>query len=253
MIIILSPAKTLDFSSHPYTAHSHILFPTQVQQLISTLQRHDVASIGKMMDISEKLSLLNYKRFQEFSDSFQMPAAKQAILAFKGDVYLGLRAETFDTASLEFAQRHLRILSGLYGLLRPLDLIQPYRLEMGTSLPVEGKKNLYEFWDTTLTLALEKSLGESGEETLINLASQEYYSAVQPSLLKGGVITPQFREFRKGQLQFVSFNAKKARGMMARFAILQQITHPADLQLFQEEGYRFNSDISSKNEWFFVK
>ena len=205
------------------------------------------------MKISDKLADLNHKRYVEWRNKPAESKTRPAALAFKGDVYQGLEAESFNDNDLKFAQRHLRILSGLYGLLRPLDVIQPYRLEMGTKLKTSKGQNLYDYWGTKLTTGLNEALKESKEGTLVNLASNEYFGAVQPNLLEGSLLNIGFKEKRNGQLKFVSFSAKKARGLMAKFIVKERLKTPDDLKNFDLEDYKFNKKLSSELDWTFSR
>lgn len=253
MLLILSPAKTLDFTKTNLQSCSEIPFLKETKELASILKKMNAADLAKLMDVSDKIATLNVARNQSFSEKFDFDNAKQAILAFKGDVYLGLQADDFDSEDLSFAQNHLRILSGLYGLLRPLDLIQPYRLEMGTHLLTKKGKNLYEFWGDKITKAANESLQATNDNILVNLASQEYFAAINPKKLKGKIIHIHFKEKRNDKLQIISFSAKKARGIMARYAIRNRITEVEDLKAFREEGYLFQDAISTETEWVFVR
>lgn len=253
MLLILSPAKTLDFSKTDLKRFSEISFPKETKELAGILKKMKSADLAKLMDVSDKIATLNVERNQSFSPKFDFDNAKQAILAFKGDVYLGLQADDFDSEDFSFAHNHLRILSGLYGLLRPLDLIQPYRLEMGTHLLTKKGKNLYEFWGDKITKAANESLQATKDNILVNLASQEYFAAINPKKLKGKIIHIHFKEKRNDKLQIISFSAKKARGMMARYAIRNRITEVEDLKGFREEGYLFQDAISTETEWVFVR
>lgn len=253
MLFVISPAKTLDFSPSPITLSSGIDFPKETQTLVSILRKMSAKEISDFMDVSDKIGELNYERFQRFGKAFTPQNSKQALLAFKGEVYLGLETEKYANAEYEFAQKHLRILSGLYGLLRPLDLIQPYRLEMGRALANKKGKNLYEFWGDKITKALTKHFEKTESMFLVNLASQEYFAAIQPQKFKGKIIHIHFQEYRNGKLQTIAFNAKKARGLMANEIILNKITNPNDLKAFSLQNYAFKEDISTENAWFFVK
>ena len=205
------------------------------------------------MNVSDKIASLNVARYQNYGTPFNLDNAKQAALAFKGDVYLGLEAESFDEADFEFAQNHLRILSGLYGLLKPLDLMQPYRLEMGTPLKRGRKKNLYEFWDTKITQLINEDLANTAGETIINLASKEYFHSVKTNLLNGKLIHLHFKEDRGGTLKVISFNAKKARGGMAQQIIKNRVIDPETIQTFVVDGYTFESSLSDDNNFMFIK
>ncbi len=205
------------------------------------------------MSISEKLGQLNAQRFLEWRAPFTPANAKQAVLAFKGDVYTGMAAENYGTNDFEFAQQHLRILSGLYGLLRPLDLIQPYRLEMGTGFANPRGKNLYHFWGDIITNQLNAELEQQRERVLVNLASTEYWGAVNPKKLQAEVITPVFKDQKNGQYKIISFFAKKARGMMSAYIVQNQLTAAEQLKGFDSAGYRYNKAMSSPTEWVFTR
>lgn len=253
MIVLISPAKSLDLDPAPIKKHTIPRMLAESEVLVNTLQKKSAGSLKKLMNISDKIAVLNVERYRNFSAPFTPDNAKQAVLAFNGDVYTGLQADTFDEADLDFAQRHLRILSGLYGLLKPLDLIQAYRLEMGTSLKRGRKKNLYEFWDTKITQLLNADLLEADSGTLVNLASKEYFRALKPSLLDGDVFHIDFKEKRNGQYKFISFNAKKARGVMARQIIKNRITDVKDLQSLDVDAYLFNDLMSDEQNLVFTK
>lgn len=253
MIILLSPAKTLDETPvHGIQPTAPRLLP-QSGQLIKKLRRQSIANLQGLMKISEKLAKLNKQRYLAYSETFTEDNAKPAALMFKGDVYLGLEAATFAEEDMAFAQEHLRILSGLYGLLRPLDLIQPYRLEMGTSLKLGRKKNLYDFWGDQITQLVQQDLDQSGTDTVLNLASQEYFQAIKTDKLKGRLINVHFKEDRDGTLKVISFNAKKARGKMAQLIVKERITQPADLKELVADDYVYQADGSTDSDWLFVK
>ncbi|MBX2840335.1 MAG: peroxide stress protein YaaA [Flammeovirgaceae bacterium] len=254
MIILISPAKTLDFTQNNLVSEgSQPMFQEESEILIKKLRTLSRKKIGQLMDISPQLAELNYDRYQNWSPEFEVPAAKQAVLAFKGDVYLGLQAETFVQEEFDFAQQHLRILSGLHGLLKPLDLIRPYRLEMGTQLPVRRKKNLYQFWGDKITENLNNLLENEENPVVINLASQEYFKSINLKKLNAKVITPVFKDFKNGDYKVLSFFAKKARGFMSAYVIKNKINDPEKLKLFQEEGYSYNDLQSEGNEWVFTR
>ena len=254
MLAILSPAKTLDYETPLKTKlNSQPIYGRESNQLIKTLRTFEPFEVASLMKISDKLADLNHKRYVEWRNKPAESKTRPAALAFKGDVYQGLEAESFNDNDLKFAQRHLRILSGLYGLLRPLDVIQPYRLEMGTKLKTSKGQNLYDYWGTKLTTGLNEALKESKEGTLVNLASNEYFGAVQPKLLEGSLLSIGFKEKRNGQLKFVSFSAKKARGLMAKFIIKERLKSPDDLKNFDLEDYKFNKKLSSELEWTFSR
>ncbi len=254
MLIVISPAKTLDYDSPlPTEQFSQPDFLDRSQQLIEELQGLTPADIAGLMKISDKLGQLNYARFQDWQRPFDLDNARQALLAFKGDVYTGLAADSFSAADFDFAQRHLRILSGLYGLLRPLDLMRPYRLEMGTKFANRAGKNLYEFWGDSLTEALNQQLAALNSDVLVNLASNEYFKAVQPKALQGEVITPVFKDLKGGQYKIISFYAKKARGLMSAYIIKNRLTTAEQLKAFDLEGYRYNAAMSSEREPTFIR
>lgn len=205
------------------------------------------------MSVSQKIADLNVGRFKTWNKKFTAKNAKQSVLAFKGDVYTGLDAESFTSKDFSFAQKHLRVLSGLYGLLRPLDLMQPYRLEMGTKLDTQHGKNLYQFWGSTITEGLNKQLKKTKSKYLINLASIEYFKAVKPKELNAEIITPAFKEYKDGEYKMIGIYAKKARGLLSRYIILNQLKNPEEIKSFSEEGYKFNKKLSDGNTWVFSR
>jgi cytoplasmic iron level regulating protein YaaA (DUF328/UPF0246 family) len=255
MILLLSPAKSQDFQTPASTkAYSQPVHLKEAGRLMKILKTLSMDEVGRLMGISENLAALNAGRFQQWRTPFTPENAKQAVLAFDGDVYEGLQAGTFTEEDLAFAQDHLRILSGLYGLLRPLDLIQPYRLEMGIPLANAKGKDLYAFWRDTLTRTLGRDLEENADEkppTLVNLASLEYSKALDLKALGCRVVAPAFQSWSRGAYRVVSFHAKRARGLMARFAIRNRITRPSGLLDFDEEGYRFDPQASGEDQWVF--
>jgi hypothetical protein len=252
MLIVLSPAKTLDYDTPPTTdIHSQPIFIKRASELIKTLKNLSPAQIGSLMRISDPLANLNAGRYAAWSPKFTVKNAKQAILAFNGDVYEGLSAASLTATQLDYAQSHIRILSGLYGVLRPLDLMQPYRLEMGARLSTARGKDLYAFWAETVTEALDQAMCERKSKALINLASEEYFKAVKPHLLDAPVITPVFEEWKNGQYKVISFYAKRARGLMARYAAVTGITQPEKLKRFDSEGYAFDASVSTDRCWMF--
>jgi len=253
MIAVISPAKTLDFESKPVTKnHTNPGFLDDSCELVEDLKRLEPHDISGLMGISPKLGELNASRFQTWQLPFTPENAKQALLAFKGDVYTGLDAETFSEGDFEFAQQHLRILSGLYGVLKPLDLIQPYRLEMGTKLSNARGDNLYQFWGDQLTESLQNEL-DAGDGVLINLASNEYFKAVKAKSLNARVITPVFKDWKNDKYKIISFYAKKARGLMSAYIIKNKLTDVDTLQGFDSEGYCFNPGMSKGDEWVFTR
>jgi cytoplasmic iron level regulating protein YaaA (DUF328/UPF0246 family) len=254
MLVLISPAKTLDFDTpSPTSVVTEPRFLEHSQELINGLRKLSPADVSGLMAISDKLGLLNFDRFQQWHRPFTPDNAKQALWAFQGDVYTGMRAETFTKKNVNFAQQHLRILSGLYGLLRPLDLIQPYRLEMGTAWPTARGKNLYQFWGDILTDALNQELAVQPKPVIVNLASQEYFQAVNKKRLKCGVITPIFKDFKNGQYKIISFFAKKARGMMSAYIIQNGLTDVQKIKGFDCDGYAFAPSLSTSTEWIFVR
>lgn len=253
MLTVISPAKTLDFDTPAHTdTFTEPRFLTQSQQLITQLKKLSTQEIAGLMKISDKLAGLNMARFQQWETPFTVKNAKQAVLAFKGDVYTGLDAETLDQPGLDFAQQHLRILSGLYGVLRPLDLMQPYRLEMGTPFQNEAGKDLYSFWGDTLRESLQSETALQ-DGILINLASNEYFKAINAKKLDATIITPVFKDWKNGQYKMISFYAKKARGLMSRYIIEQQIDSPEQLKQFDSEGYRYSEEMSQQTDWVFIR
>ncbi len=255
MIALVSPAKTLDFEPSEWLPATTLpSFLDHSEQLIAVLQKKSAIQLQQLMSISESLAQLNASRYTSWQKEHKAANSKPAVLAFKGDVYLGLQAETFSETEFQYAQQHLRILSGLYGLLKPLDLIQPYRLEMGTKLQV-GKKyhDLYHFWGSSITEKLNQELAAFSTPVIVNLASNEYFKAVTPKQLAATIITPVFKELKNGQYKVISFFAKKARGMMAAYMINNQLSQPQDLKSFSAEGYHFNQSLSKTNEWVFTR
>lgn len=245
MLAILSPAKTLDYEAPvPELPLTKPDFLPQTKELLAILRDLSPQEVGSLMGISDKLAALNVARFSDWSPRFTDKNSRAAILAFMGDVYEGMQASTFSSDDHAYAQEHLRILSGLYGLLRPLDRLQPYRLEMGTALANPAGKNLYAFWGDTIAKALNKALAEQGDDVLVNLASDEYNKAALTKALKARVITPQFREEKGGQFKMVSFYAKRARGLMAAYIVKNRLSEPETLKDFQEDGYVFNKKLS---------
>lgn len=252
MLIVLSPAKTLDFETPVTTeVYSQPEFLDQAAELIAVLKRLPPAQIGSLMQISDPLAALNAGRYAAWSVPHAPSNARQAALAFNGDVYEGLDAASLDERQLAHAQQHLRILSGLYGVLRPLDLMQAYRLEMGTKLATARGKDLYAFWGDTVTDALRRAMREHGHTALVNLASEEYFKAVRPECLQHPVITPVFEDWKGGRFKIISFHAKRARGLMARFAAAEGIADEERLKEFDVEGYAFAPRQSTGARWVF--
>ena len=254
MLMVISPAKTLDFESQPVTPRfTQPQYLDHSQELIEQLRELSPAQISELMHVSDKIGGLNAARFGSWTPAFTPANAKQALLAFKGDVYTGLNAETFSDADFSYAQDHLRMLSGLYGLLRPLDLMMPYRLEMGTKLANARGKDLYAFWGTHISEWLNQALAEQGDDVLLNLASNEYFSAVKKSALNARIINTEFKDLKNGQHKIISFYAKKARGMMSRFVIKERIDNPEHLKQFDEQGYRFSAEQSKPDLLVFLR
>ena len=254
MLTVISPAKTLDYETPPTTRKAtQPQFIDRAAQLVEDAREMSPQDIRALMGVSENIAELNHARFMNWSAPFSLDNAKQALLAFKGDVYTGLEAETLSTAQLGFAQQHLCILSGLYGLLRPLDLMQPYRLEMGLKFSNSGGKNLYEFWGDEITVALNKQLKKSGSPVLVNLASNEYFKSVKAKALDADIVTPVFKYLKGDKYKVISFYAKKARGQMARFIIDKELNEPDGLKKFRSDGYRYNRAESTARELVFTR
>lgn len=254
MLMVISPAKTLDYETLPvterFTLPQHL---DHASDLISQLRDYSPQQIAELMHLSDKLAGLNAARFGSWSPTFTPENAKQAVLAFKGDVYTGLAAEDFTDADFDFAQQHLRMLSGLYGLLRPLDLMQPYRLEMGTKLENPRGKDLYAFWGERISGWINEALAEQGDDLVLNLASNEYFSAVKRNALNARVINTEFRDQKNGEYKIISFYAKKARGLMARYVIKEKISDVQGLMNFDDQGYRFAPDRSKPDNLVFLR
>ena len=254
MLLVISPAKNLDYDTpsvtDTYTQPVHL---DHAQELIAKLREYPVQDIAELMKLSDKLSALNVARYESWSQPFSTENAKQAVLAFNGDVYSGLNAEDFSEDELQFTQDHLRILSGLYGVLKPLDLMQPYRLEMGTKLANNRGKDLYAFWGDIVTDDLNQTMSDSGDPVLVNLASNEYFKSVKPKNLQGRVITPVFKDWKNGQYKIISFFAKKARGLMCRYAIKNKVTDAEQLKSFDLGGYQYDESLSQGDTWVFTR
>ena len=245
MLTLLSPAKTLDFESPvSVSAASQPRMLDDAEVLVNEIRDLSALDLSSLMKISERLGNLNHRRFAEWSRPFDSSNAKQALLAFKGDVYTGLDAGSFSNSDHSFAQHHLRILSGLYGVLRPLDLIQPYRLEMGTRFQNERGKDLYQFWADRITETLNEDLRESGSRTVVNLASVEYFKSVNTQKLEAEIIAPAFKDLKNGTYKIISFYAKKARGLMSAWIIKNRIDDPGALSAFDAGGYRYSDEFT---------
>jgi len=240
MLIVLSPAKSLDYDTPPSTdKHTLPIFINESAKLVADLKKLSLQEVAELMDLSDKLAALNVARFGEWSKKFTAKNSKQAILAFNGDVYEGLDAASLSAKALDYTQDHVRVLSGLYGVLKPLDLMQPYRLEMGTAFKNTVGKDLYAFWGDKITLALKEELEKQKSKTLINLASDEYFKSVKADKLGFPIVAPVFQDEKAGKYKIVSFYAKRARGLMTRFIIDNKIDKAADLKDFDYEGYKF--------------
>ncbi len=254
MLMVISPAKTLDYDSTPITDKAtQPRFLDDSKELIDVLKDKSPQEIAELMSLSDKLSTLNVARYGSWKKKATPANARQALLAFKGDVYTGLAVEDFSEEDLTFAQQHLRMLSGLYGVLRPLDLMQPYRLEMGTKLANPRGKDLYSFWGDRISESLNRDLKAQGDDVLLNLASQEYFGAVRPAALKARVIEAVFKDRKNGEYKIISFHAKKARGMMARYVIKERVTDSEGLKDFNLGGYRFDATSSDQNRLVFLR
>ena len=254
MLMLLSPAKNLNFDSAPGAPRAtKPVFSKDTAELSETTRKLTRGKLKSLMGISEKLADLNYDRFQAFDPAGKSKSAKQAALAFNGDVYLGLDAATLGEDNLKFAQKHLRILSGMYGLLRPLDSIQPYRLEMGSRLKNPRGQNLYDFWSDKIAKEINKTAKAHDDPTVVNLASNEYFSAIDQNVLKPRIVTPVFKEEKDGRMKTLMFHAKRARGMMARWAIEKRIEKAEDLKKFSVGGYKFSKPLSSEDTWIFTR
>jgi len=254
MLTVISPAKTLDYDS-PLTTAEYSLpdYLEDSAELISELRKLSPPQVSELMGISDKLGALNFGRYLDWQSEFTPDNARPAILAFKGDVYTGLAVESLSESDLQWAQQHLRILSGLYGLLRPLDLMQPYRLEMGTKLTNPKGKDLYQFWGGKITEGLNAELGSMKTPVLVNLASNEYFKSVMPGKLNAEIITPVFKDWKGGKYKIISFYAKKARGLMSRYLIEHRIDDAERLKEFDYAGYAYQPAMSSAREWVFTR
>jgi cytoplasmic iron level regulating protein YaaA (DUF328/UPF0246 family) len=254
MLAILSPAKKLDFKKEvPSKKSSEIIFSKEASTLVEKLKKFSPGELMKLMKISRQLGELNAERFFKWHWPYDEKESRQAIFAFNGEAYNGLDAYSLKAKETDTAQNHLRILSGLYGVLRPLDLIMPYRLEMGAKLSTDKGKNLYEFWGEKLTKKLNQDLKQGSHKALVNLASQEYFKTIDAEKIEKPIITPVFKENKNGEYKVISIYAKKARGMMVRFIIQNELTEPEDLKAFDEDGYHFNNELSEDNEMVFTR
>jgi cytoplasmic iron level regulating protein YaaA (DUF328/UPF0246 family) len=254
MLLVVSPAKNLDFESPlPTNKFSQPELLAHSKDLIDHCQKLTPAEISTLMGISDKLAGLNAARFGEWSMPFTVDNARPAVLAFNGDVYTGLDAKTFNEDDFDFAQKHMRILSGLYGLLKPLDLMQAYRLEMGSRLANDRGSNLYQFWGDIITDHVNEALAQQGDKVLINLASNEYFKSVNKKKLQGEIITPAFKDWKNDQFKMISFFAKKARGLMARYIIEHRLTEVEQLKSFDVAGYQYSEEMSQGNDFVYTR
>lgn len=254
MLIVISPAKSLDFKTPGVVSEYSIPeFLNESEKLVGRLKTFSPKKLSLLMGISAELGELNFQRFQNWQQPFTPDNAKQAIFAFNGDVYQGLNASTLTPDNLKLSQNKLRILSGLYGVVKPLDLIQPYRLEMGTKLKYYKSKDLYAFWNPLITKKINEAILESGSNVLINLASNEYFKSIDRKKLKAEVVTPDFKDHKNGAYKMISFFAKRARGLMSRFILENNISDPVDLLAFDSEGYSFNSRLSKPGNPVFTR
>ena len=254
MIVLLSPAKTLDYSQEFDVQHTAPAFLSDSAKLIKELKAKEPKDIASLMGLSDKLATLNFDRYQSWSASKTMGNDnKPALFVFQGDVYQGLQANTFNKKDITFAQKHLRILSGLYGELRPLDVIKPYRLEMGTKLPTARGKNLYKFWGTKVQENILKELKANKSNLVVNLASKEYFTVVGSLPTDVNVVSPVFKDFKNGEYKLISFYAKKARGYMSHWIIKNKVTKPEDLKNFDAEGYKYSKKLSTESEPVFLR
>ena len=249
MLAIISPSKTQDFSSCDIDSFTQTRQLDHTHELVNILRNKTQRQISKIMSLSDKLSKLNFDRFQEFKTPFSLDNSKQALLAFKGDVYNGINASSFSLKDLDFAQKNVRMLSGLYGVLRPLDLIQPYRLEMGTRLSNDKGSNLYDFWGSDIS----KILNEDEKKLIVNLASNEYFKAIDKKILKAQILDIVFKEKKKDTYKVIGIYAKRARGLMINYIIRNRLNDAEALKDFSDEGYRFDNDLSSESSWVFLR
>lgn len=254
MLTLISPAKALDYESPlPISDFTQPRYTDHSQELINTMRQLAVQDVAELMKLSDKLASLNVARYESWEKEHTPNNARPAVLAFNGDVYTGLDASHFSKDDFEFAQQHLRILSGLYGVLRPLDLLEPYRLEMGTKVKTARGDNLYQFWGDLITKSLKSELAEHRNPVTLNLASNEYFKSVKPKLLDCPIIEPQFKDFKNGQYKIISFYAKKARGLMSRYMIENRIDEPEALKAFDLAGYYYSPEQSKGNKWVFLR
>ncbi|MEM0910640.1 MAG: peroxide stress protein YaaA [Pseudomonadota bacterium] len=254
MLLIVSPAKNLNYNKLDRALETGMpRMLAQTEALVERCRLLSPADLSSLMKISDKLALLNTERFQSFSSDFTKENAKAALFAFNGDVYAGIDANSLTEDDVAFAQTHMRILSGLYGLLRPLDKMQAYRLEMGTKLAINGHHNLYQFWGDQITTLLNEDIANQGDNILVNLASIEYFSSINENALDAMIVQPQFKDQKKGQFKTISFFAKKARGLMARYIIQNRLSDVAQLQAFNLAGYQYSDEMSTPTKPVFIR
>lgn len=254
MIAVISPAKTLDYETPVTVANSTLPeYATRSHELVSIMRKKSPQDIASLMGVSDNIAHLNYARYADWSEKFTKKNSRQSLLAFKGDVYVGLNAYAFDSGDFKFAQNHLRILSGLYGVLRPLDLIQPYRLEMGIKLANSEGPDLYQFWGSSITESLNRQLKGSNGGTLVNLASNEYFKSVDANNLDANIVTPVFKDYKNGKHKIISFYAKKARGLMAAWLITNRITDSSHISQFDLAGYKYSNQNSGDGKIVFLR
>lgn len=251
MIVVLSPAKSLDYETPlPTEKFTHPILTNKTEELIGILRHYSTGELAQLMSVSDKLAQLNFQRYQDWQPEFTPENSRQALFAFNGDVYEGLQAYSMTTKNIQYAQAHLRILSGLYGVLRPLDLMQPYRLEMGTKLKNPEGKNLYEFWRNAVVSTLNQDL-KKRNDVLVNLASDEYFKSIHENGLNAKVVQPIFQDYKNNTYKIISFYAKKARGLMARYIVDHEVSNAEALKNFDVAGYRFSPDSSTDDKWVF--
>ena len=253
MLLVISPSKTQDLQVPLQGKTTIPEFIDRAQQIVAHLRGYDREALAALMKISEKLARLNIERYQKFSLPFTPANSRQALFVFQGDQFRPMQRAQYSSAQLDHGQQHLRILSGLYGTLRPLDLIQPYRLEMATKLGVAGKKNLYEFWSAPVTAAINEQLQDDPYPVLVNLASAEYFRVIRKKDLRADILTLSFKQEKEGRLRTIAIHAKRARGAMVDFMLSNRLTRPEDLQRFDRDGYAFAPDHSSADEWVFIR
>lgn len=254
MLTVISPSKTLDSTSRSYSSYSTPFFSTQMRELVDHMKTLSEKDLEELMKISPKLAALNHDRYQNVVFPFTLENSHQALLSFKGDAYQGISVDEYNDEDFDFAQGHIRILSGLYGLLRPLDLMQPYRLEMGCRLSGPWGKNLYQFWEDMITDRINQEVLESkGDQILVNLASNEYFKAVRPKKLQATMVNVHFKEKKDDGFKIISIHAKRARGLMSNFIITNRINHVEELKTFSLNGYEFNPTLSTQENWVFIR